>query len=120
MRRASHEIRYKIASVTIKKGTVMAITYRKGASSLVAELQQEGFEIDAVVKTEGAPERGAQIFLRGGTVVNWDRDSRSIWAEGPWPESERVEASLRAMYEKNWLLRLGGKLRRFTSPQRAA
>jgi hypothetical protein len=35
-----------------------------------------------------------QLALHNGVVVNWDRDSYSIWAHGPQPLREKVEAAL--------------------------
>ena len=72
----------------------MAVTFRRGPKSLVRELQRRGFRVESVYSMDGAPDRSLQICLRNGVVVNWDRDSQSVWADGPWEKSRKVEAYL--------------------------
>ncbi len=70
----------------------MAITFRKGPTTLVKELERAGYRIADVLSDAGDPRRSLQILLKNGAVVNWDRDSHSVWAEGPAPVARRLES----------------------------
>jgi hypothetical protein len=56
------------------------------------EIKQSGYHIVEVTSDIGDPSRSLQIALQNGVVINWDRDSYSVWAHGPRPSSEKVEA----------------------------
>ena len=77
----------------------MAVTFRRGPNTLVKELQRRGFRVESVYSMDGAPDRSLQICLRNGVIVNWDRDSQSVWADGPWEKSRKVEAYLQKRAE---------------------
>jgi hypothetical protein len=77
----------------------MAVTFRRGPNTLVKELQRRGFRVDSVYSMDGAPDRSLQICLHNGVIVNWDRDSQSVWADGPWDKSRKVEAYLQKRAE---------------------
>lgn len=84
----------------------MAVTFRKGPKTLLNDLQKRGYKVASVQNAAGNPARSIQIYLKNGLVINWDRDSRSVWAEGPWPQAQKAEAYLKKIYEGNWLRRM--------------
>ena len=75
----------------------MAIRFRGRPTSLVEELERAGYRISQVLSDAGDPRKSLQILLENGAVVNWDRDSRSIWAEGPAPLIVRLERALSSL-----------------------
>jgi hypothetical protein len=81
---------FKAARLNVSSLT-MAINYRKGPRTLVKELRQSGFKITDVLSDAGDPSRSLQILLENGAILNWDRDSYSVWADGPPPIARRVE-----------------------------
>lgn len=72
----------------------MAITFLGGPLLLAAGIRRAGYEIINVIDDAGDLERSLRMTLNNGITVAWDRDSRSIWAEGPPTLCERVEAKL--------------------------
>jgi hypothetical protein len=76
----------------------MAIDFFRSPETLVRDLTRRGWSVQSVETSGGTPPRAAQIRLDDGVTVNWDRDSRSVWAEGPWPDAQKVENSLRRFY----------------------
>ncbi len=77
----------------------MAVTFRRGPNTLVKELKRRGFRVESVYSMDGAPDRTLQVCLKGGVIVNWDRDSQSVWVDGPWEKSRKVEAYLQKRAE---------------------
>jgi hypothetical protein len=90
----------------------MAVTFRKGPKTLLRDLQKRGYEIASVHNADGNSARSIQIFLKEGVIINWDRDSRSVWAEGPWPQSHKAEAYLKRIYEGGWVGRAFARRRK--------
>ncbi|PTY04631.1 hypothetical protein DB347_18115 [Opitutaceae bacterium EW11] len=84
----------------------MAVDFFRKPETLIRDLRRRGFLVENVDSREGDPNRAMQIRLSHGLTVNWDRDSRSVWAEGPWPEVERLETALRKWYEGGWIRKL--------------
>lgn len=72
----------------------MAVTFRRGPRTLIKKINQSGYRIANLSGDTGDPNRSLQISLQNGVVVNWDRDSYSVWAQGPEPLSSKVEALL--------------------------
>lgn len=73
---------------------LMAIDFRAGPRALVDGLERAGYKVSTVLSDAGDPRKSLQIVLRNGIVVNWDRDSQSVWAEGSVAGWERVEAAI--------------------------
>jgi len=78
----------------------MAISFHRGPRKLVEEIKHAGFRVVGVTSDIGDPSRCLQIALKNGVVVNWDRESYSVWTQGPQPLSEKVEASLAAHHAR--------------------
>jgi hypothetical protein len=70
----------------------MSVTFHRSPRTLVEEIKRAGYHIVEITSDIGDPARSLQVALKNGVVVNWDRDSRSVWAHGPQPLSDKVEA----------------------------
>jgi hypothetical protein len=79
----------------------MAITFRRGPRTLVNEINRAGYRIVEITSDIGDLSRCVQISLKNGALVNWDRDSHSVWANGPQPLSEKIEAYLASQRGKH-------------------
>lgn len=76
----------------------MALDYYKGINTLLDDLRRSGL-CPSVAKSSGGDRMlTAEIAVKGGVVIHWDRESRSVWTEGPWPDAARVEGRLRRLY----------------------
>lgn len=84
----------------------MAVDFFRKPEVLIRDLKRKGFPVENVASEDGEPGRAMQIRVGQGLTVNWDRDSRSVWAEGPWPDVERLETFLRKRYQGGWLRQL--------------
>ena len=89
----------------------MALTFQRGAESLIHDLEKRGFRIEGVSHDLDAPNRAMQVCLRNGVVVNWDADSQRVWADGPYPLTEKVESALRKQLRKTRRVRTRTKQR---------
>jgi len=69
----------------------MAITFHRGPQTLASEIKRAGYQIVDVTSDISDPSRSVQIWLENGVVVNWDRDSHSVWANGPERLTEKIE-----------------------------
>jgi hypothetical protein len=83
----------------------MAVKFRKNLSSLVRDLSRGGFGVKLVDNISGGRGRHADVHLYNNVVVSWDPHSKTVWAEGPHKNVERVERYLRGLYEKRGLKR---------------
>jgi hypothetical protein len=81
----------------------MAVTFRKDLQTLVNDLLAAGYTVHSVEKTPEARGKDIEISLTNGVVVNWDVQSKSIWAEGPRRTTEKTELHLRQIYEGDLL-----------------
>jgi hypothetical protein len=93
----------------------MAIDFNAGFDSLLADLKEAGLEPLVVSSTGGRRPRAAEVKVENELSVHWDRDSRSVWVEGPWDRAEKVERMLRRRRAKR---RFGRSLTRPTVARR--
>jgi hypothetical protein len=78
----------------------MAVRFQKSPSTLFRELQEGGYApVPFSITLSARDAAGAEIPLANGVVVKWDRDSHSVWVEGPLNEASGVETYLRRRYE---------------------
>ncbi len=87
----------------------MAVNYHKGMDDLLVELRRNGLHPSVLKKSGEKRPLAAEIAVKGGLVVHWDRDSRSLWAEGPWPDTARLEARLNRLRRGNKFQRTAQK-----------
>lgn len=90
----------------------MAVTFSRSVQVLIHEFQRRGLNPEVVATSGGEPPRAVQIRVADALMVHWDADSRSVWAEGPWPEVQRLENFIRRRFN-------GGRLRRLRKPATA-
>lgn len=77
----------------------MAVKFRKDLQTLVDDVLRAGYTIQSVEQTADARGRDVEVRLSNGVTINWDPQSRSIWAEGPQRLSQKTESYLRRIYE---------------------
>lgn len=97
----------------------MAVKFNKSPRHLVDALQGSGYTVTEIWSDAGDPQRSLRMRLNNGTYMNWDRDSRGVWAEGPAKLREKLEAEVsriadrpratraRAKKQARWFLVLG-------------
>ncbi|HEU5080085.1 MAG TPA: hypothetical protein VFT72_12800 [Opitutaceae bacterium] len=73
----------------------MAIEFNAGFDSLLADLKNAGLEPVVISSMGGNRPRAAEVQVEDELSVHWDRDSRSVWVEGPWDRAEKIERMLR-------------------------
>jgi hypothetical protein len=78
----------------------MAVRFQKSPSTLFRELQEGGYApVPFSITLSARDAAEAEIPLANGVIVKWDRDSHSVWVEGPIDEANRVETYLRRRYD---------------------
>lgn len=77
----------------------MAVNYNKGMDDLLNDLRRKGLDPTVLNKTGDQRPLAAEIAVKGDVVIHWDRHSRSLWTEGPWPAAARLEARLGRSYQ---------------------
>lgn len=81
----------------------MAISFHGGFDSLLAELQDAGLQPIVVSATGGTRPRAAEVQLKEQLSVHWDRDTRTVWVEGPWDRAMKLERQIRRRRTKRRL-----------------
>jgi hypothetical protein len=77
----------------------MAVDFYRGVNALLHDLSRSGYNPELIEKTETEDRvLAASIRILPDTIIHWDRESRSVWAEGPWRNIVRVERRLRKLY----------------------
>lgn len=79
----------------------MAVNFHHHIESLIRDFQRRGLQPE-IVQVSGNPPRSMEIRVAKKISVHWDADSRSVWAEGPWPEIERLESYIRRRFGGRW------------------
>lgn len=79
----------------------MAVNFNHHIEDLIRDFQRRGLKPE-IVQTTGNPPRAMEIRIAKKISVHWDADSRSVWAEGPWPEIERLESYIRRRFHGRW------------------
>lgn len=79
----------------------MAVNFHHHIDDLIRDFQRRGMNPE-IVQSSGNPPRAMEIRVAKKISVHWDADSRSVWAEGPWPEIERLESSIRRRFNGRW------------------
>jgi|GEM_PF-3693977 len=94
----------------------MAVNYHYHIELLLRDFQRRGLKPE-IVQTSGNPPRAMEIRVAKKISVHWDADSRSVWAEGPWPEIERLENYIHRRFNGRWRRRVrhAKKLMRFVA-----
>ena len=88
----------------------MAIRFQKTGNDLLKDLERRGFRVLFVRHYSNGPGRTDDLCLENGVVVNWDRYSHKLWAEGPADLVYKVENFLRGRYEGGPLSRLNASV----------
>lgn len=83
----------------------MAIRFRSNIDNLTADLVAGGFEVKSVRRVRESQGSTHNVFLCSGAVVCWDKESFSLWAEGPYRAVEEVESYLQKRYHGPGFLR---------------
>jgi hypothetical protein len=78
----------------------MSISFNRGPSILIHEIKRAGYRIIDITSDISDPSRSVQIWLKNGVVVNWDRESHRVWANGPERLSEKIEAYIASQRNK--------------------
>lgn len=76
----------------------MAVNFSKGLPVLLEDLRRLGFKPSILRQVGRNRVLAAEIRIQDGLLIHWDRDSRSLWTEGPWPDAARLEARLDRLY----------------------
>lgn len=79
----------------------MAVNFHHHVDALIRDFQRRGLEPE-IVQVSGNPPRAMEIRVAKKISVHWDADTRSVWAEGPWPEIERLESYIRRRFNGRW------------------
>lgn len=83
----------------------MAVNFQHHIEILIRDFQRRGLKPE-IVQTFGNPPRAMEIRVANKISVHWDADSRSVWAEGPWPEIDRLENYIHRRFNGRWRRRL--------------
>jgi hypothetical protein len=85
----------------------MAVNFTHGIETLLSQLKKCGYRPE-VVDTTARSDRilAAVVKISSDTVLHWDRDSYTVWAEGPREKARRVERRLRKAVRGGALSRL--------------
>lgn len=83
----------------------MAVNFQHHIELLIRDFQRRGLKPE-IVQIYGNPPRAMEIRVANKISVHWDADSRSVWAEGPWPEINRLETYIHRRFNGRWRRRL--------------
>jgi hypothetical protein len=86
--------------------TMTLIPCRKTPTVLSRDIEKIGYTIDRVAMFPELPARKVEVCLSNGVKVNFDRHAEAVLVTGPEEHRDRVEKSLRLLYEGNWFGRM--------------